>query len=560
MNAENYFDMMEKLFLQAGLLFIFSINAAAQAVPEKVLIANNGIERPRLVVGLVIDQMRWDYLYRYYSRYGNGGFKRLLKEGFSFENTFIPYTPTVTSAGHSSLYSGSVPAIHGIVNNDWVERESGEDMYCTADKTVNTVGSFSKQGQMSPRNLLVTTIGDELRLATNFKSRVFGIAIKDRGGILAAGHSANASYWYDDSTGNWITSSYYMNELPVWVRGFNESRKVDSMMMIDWNPLYDLSTYEQSTRDNSGFERTFAHETNTVFPHKYRSVIGKNYFPFRESVYGNTFTLDFSTTLLKKEKLGKSGQTDMLCVSLSSTDYIGHKYGPNSIEVEDMYLRLDKDIENFLNQLDAEVGAGNYLLFLSADHGVPQAPGFMTANNLAAGNLVKADLKNELNQFCLDKFAVKDLVKAIHEYQVYFNNQIIQSSGLDKELIKEAIILYLLQNPAVTNAFDYAAIDKVILPKQLKEKFANGYYYKRSGDIQFILKPQYTDKYSIGTEHGTMYAYDTHIPLIWYGWKIKPGTAYREVSMTDVAPTISSLLKIQMPNGSIGQVLEEILK
>lgn len=548
------------------ILFTFSLllnncfDLAAQQKDTENNIINNGISRPKLVVGLVVDQMRWDYLYRYHYRYGSGGFKRLLQQGFLFENTLIPYAPTVTAAGHASLYSGSVPAIHGIIKNDWVEQETGEEMYCTADKSVKTVGSFSNQGQMSPRNMLVSTIGDELRLASNFKSRVFGIAIKDRGGIVAAGHSANASYWVDDSTGNWISSTYYMENLPAWVNNFNKSRKVDSLMQNDWNPLYDLSSYQQSTADKTEFERTFKHETNTVFPHVYKSMIGKNYYPLRESVFGNTFTIDFATSLIKNEKLGKSGQTDMLCVSLSSTDYIGHKYGPNSIEIEDTYLRLDKDIDNFLNQLDEQVGKGNYLLFLSADHGVPQVPDFMQANKLPAGNIYKLDLKKELNQFCFEKFGVNDIVKAIYEYQVYLNHKIIGNAKLNEELITQSIIQYLLQIQAVTNAFDYDHFSQVIMPQSLKDMFVNGYYRKRSGDIQFILKPQFTDKYSTGTEHGTIYAYDTHIPLVWYGWKIKPGKSFRNVSITDVAPTISAMLRIQMPNGNVGHVLEELLK
>ena len=552
--------MLKKTLITAYLFFLVVINICAQQTANNNSTFNNGIDRPKLVVGLVVDQMRWDYLYRYFNRYGNGGFKRLLREGFSFENTFVPYASAVTAAGHTCLYTGSIPSIHGIVGNDWIERDSGKAMYCAQDRSVNTVGSFSNQGQMSPKNMLVTSVGDELRLATNFKSRVLGIALKDRGGIFPAGHSANAAYWFDDSTGNWISSTYYMNKLPVWVSRYNDNRKVDSLMSKDWNLLYDKSFYEQSTEDDKKYERPLYHETTTTFPHAYRSLIGKNYYPFRQSPYGNTLTIDFAENTISNEKLGMSGQTDMLCVSLSSTDYIGHRFGPNSLETEDTYLRLDKDIEGFLNYLDTNIGAGNYLLFLSADHGAPQVPDFMKENKLPGGNLNASTLKKELNELCAGKFGVNKLVKAIYEYQVYLDNDKIDSARLNINIIKDVIVRYLKTKREVVNAFDYAEFDKVVMPGQKKEMFARGYFYKRSGDIQFILKPQYTDELSIGTEHGTMYAYDSHIPLLWYGWRINPGKTNREVYMTDVAPTISAMLKIQMPGGSVGHVLEELVK
>lgn len=548
------------LFVSTFLLICLGNQLFAQhKTPISESAINNGIERPKLVVGLVIDQMRWDYLYRYYNLYGNGGFKRLLQKGYSFENTFIPYATAVTAAGHATLYTGSLPAIHGIIGNDWEERDSAVSMYCTTDRSEKSVGTSSTQGRMSPRNLLTTTVGDELRLATNFKSRVFGVALKDRGGILTAGHSANAAYWFDDSTGNWITSTYYMNELPGWVNKFNSKRFIDSLMMKDWNLLYDISKYDQSTADDNEFEKPLRHEKKPVFPHIYKDQVGKNYYTLRESPYGNTFTIDFARQLLLSEQLGKSGQADMLCISLSSTDYIGHKTGPNSLEIQDTYLRLDKDIESFLNFLDKHVGVGQYLFFLSADHGAPQVPAFMKANKLPAGSMKKSILKAELNTFCYEKFGAKNLVKAIHEYQVYFNYRLIDSLKPDMSVIKKSLVDLLMQKPEVIAAFDYDNFEKVLLPQKVKDLFVNGYNFKRSGDIQYILKSQYNDNVLTGTEHGVMYAYDTHIPLIWYGWKIKPGKTNRKVYMTDVAPTISALLKIQMPGGSVGEVLGEVV-
>lgn len=546
----------KKLFpVVAG--FLLSLQLVAQVSPES---SDNGINRPKLVVGLVVDQMRWDYLYRYAALYGSGGFKKLLKKGYQFSETYIPYATTVTAAGHASLYTGSVPSIHGIVANEWVEKSIGDTMYCTSDSRVRSIGTSSVQGKMSPSNMRVTTIGDELRLATQFRSRVFGIALKDRGGILAAGHNASASYWFDDSTGNWISSSYYMERLPDWVEQINQSRRVDSFMMQDWNPLMDTKLYVQSTADSSVYERPLYHESSTRFPHRYRSLIGKNYYPFRQSPYGNSFSFYFAEALIREEQLGRRGETDMLCLSLSSTDYIGHRFGPNSLEMEDTYLRLDRDLEEFLNYLDTCVGENNYLLFITADHGAPQSPGFMKANRMPGGSLSKYTLRDNLNAYLFKRFQAQGLVKVIYDFQVYIDQEKAVRLKIPQASIEQAILDYLIMLPQVQYAFAYSGFSQAILSNAWREKFALGYDAKRSGEIQYIPPSQFTDILQSGTEHGSLYPYDTHIPLLWYGWNIQAGTSYRAVQMTDVAPTISAMLKIQVPGGSVGRVLTELLE
>ena len=334
---------MRRLIMLLFILIVAWIGVDAQPV-----------KRPKLVVGIVIDQMRWDYLYRYYERYAvNGGFKRFLNRGFSCENTFIPYTPTITACGHSSIYTGSVPAITGITGNLWWDREQMRTVYCTEDASVKTVGSSSSLGKMSPKNLLVTTICDELRLATNFQSKVVGIAIKDRGGILPAGHSANAAYWYDNTTGDWITSTYYMNELPKWVDEFNKKKSVDQYFQQGWNLLYDVKTYTQSTSDEKKYEgKPFGDK----FPYDLKKFIGKNYGLLPVTPYGNTFTAEFAKASIINEQLGADNITDFLAISFSAPDYIGHTFGPNSVEAEDGYLRLDKDLGSLFDFLDMKVG------------------------------------------------------------------------------------------------------------------------------------------------------------------------------------------------------------
>jgi hypothetical protein len=312
--------------------------------------------------------MRWDYLYRYYNRYlENGGFRRLLGNGFSCQNTLVPYAPTVTACGHASIYTGAVPAINGITGNEWWDYDEQQLLYCTGDETVTTVGSETDAGKMSPHNLLVTTIGDELQLATNFRSKVTGIALKDRAAVLPAGHSATGAYWYDEANGNWITSSYYCKQLPQWVQQLNDKKLPDQYFARDWNTLYPADTYLQSAPDEELYEhRPFGRDVKG-FPYNLRQFAGKNYSLLPVTPYGNTLTFDMAKAAVDGEQLGADSITDLLALSLSTPDYIGHTFGPNSVEAEDMFLRLDRELGSFLDFLDEKVGKGEYLVFLTAD-------------------------------------------------------------------------------------------------------------------------------------------------------------------------------------------------
>jgi len=521
---------------------------------------SENLQRPKLVVGIVVDQMRWDFLYRYYDRYAaNGGFKRMLRQGFTCENTMIPYAPTVTAPGHTSIYSGSVPAIHGITGNIWWEEALQRDVYCTEDKTVKTVGSQTTLGLQSPRNMLVTTICDELRLATNFQSKVIGIAAKDRGSILPAGHSANAAYWYDSQEGNWITSTYYMNDLPQWVKDLNAKKLVDKYYEQGWTTLYPVNTYTQSTADEKPYETK---GLGTGFPYDLKKYMGKSYSAILSTPYGNSFTIDMAKAAIEAEKLGADAITDFLAVSLSSPDYIGHGYGPNSMEQEDDFLRLDKDLGEFLTYLDSKIGQGQYTVFLSADHGVAHVSGFMKENKLPAGNFIAAPVLEQLNKTLKDKFDQANLVLSFSNYQVILNNNLINAERkLKRDEIVDAVISFLSKNEAVLKVFDLQKLGITPLPASMKMMIENGYYKPRCGDIQFILKPNYMESFGpTGTTHGLWNPYDAHIPLVWYGWGIKQGKTNRETYMTYIAPTLAALLHIQMPGGSIGSVITEVLK
>ncbi|WP_421942749.1 alkaline phosphatase PafA [Pedobacter sp.] len=543
------------LFLSLSVLSQTFVSAQTKKAPVAAVKAYPAeVARPKLVVGLVVDQMRWDYLYRFYNRYSNGGFKRLINEGFSVENTLIPYTPTYTAVGHTTIYTGSVPAVHGIIGNDWYDSETKKNVYCTEDSTVVTVGSSpSSEGNMSPKNMLTTTITDELRLATNFKGKVIGISLKDRGSILPAGHAANAAYWYQGSTGNWITSSYYMNEVPMWIADYNKMKLANKFYAKNWETLYPINTYTSSTADEKAYEGK-----NSTFPHLLTQNIDKNFDAIRSTPYGNTITLDLAKLAILSEDLGQDNITDFLAVSCSSTDYVGHAYGPNSVELEDTYLRLDKDFEDFFNYLDKKVGKENYTVFLSADHAVAHVPGFMKENKLPAGIVSDRDIVFKLNAFLNEKFKVNNVVLKSMNNQIHFDHDKTDNLNVSFDVIKAASIEFLKRLDGFANVVDVSRVSLATLPEVQKRMITNGYNARRSGDLYYILNPNWFNGSSTGTTHGNWNPYDAHIPLVFMGWGIKPGATNKTHYMTDIAPTIAALLHIQMPNGNVGEPITEI--
>lgn len=506
---------------------------------------------PKLVVGIVVDQMRWDYLYRFRDRYSPDGFNRLVAEGFSCDNTLIPYIPTYTAPGHTCIYTGSVPSLHGIIGNNWYDRTLRKSIYCTYDSTASTVGSSSDEGKQSPHNLWASTITDQLRLSSNFRSKVIAIALKERASVLPGGHTANAAYWLDNASGNWITSSYYMRELPLWVQSFNKQRLPDVYLKEDWMSLYATSTYIQSSPYNG--KGTLLHNTHDITRNKYDSL--------RYTPSGNTLTIQFAKAAIENENLGAGKDIDFLALSFSSTDYIGHLYGPNSIEIEDTYLRLDKDLGEFLKYLDSKIGQGNYLLFLTADHGAAHVPNFSGHHNLPSGKTTDANFKTLLNAAILQQLNISNAVAVVINSQVYLDYDSLRQQNGNATLVSNFIIRELLKDPAISKAFDLHDVNNATLPAEVKSRIVNGYNQKLSGDVGFILKPEWMARSeAFGTTHGTWYNYDAHIPLFWFGWQVKQGRSNREVYMTDIAPTVATMLHIQMPDASVGKVIEEALK
>jgi predicted DNA-binding protein (MmcQ/YjbR family) len=414
---------------------------------------------------------------------------------------------------------------------------------------------------MSPKNLLVTTITDELRLATNFKSKVISIALKDRGSILPGGHLANAAYWFD-ANGNWITSTYYMNNLPHWVTVFNNKKLPEQFLKKDWNTLYPIQTYTQSLPDSNVYEGKFTGQAAPVFPVKTSEMISRNVDIVRSTPYGITLTADMAKAAIQAEQLGKRGTTDFLAVSFSTPDYVGHRFGPNAIEVEDVYLRLDIELANFLNFLDVNIGKGNYTLFLSADHGAAYNSRFLTDNKIPAGYWQGAQVQRQLNEELEKKYNIRNLVASFSNSQVHLNNKAIDSSKLNEWDIRKDIVRFLRKQPQILFAADINDLEETALPGDLKTRIIKGYNSKRSGPITFGLEPGWYGGAvnATGTTHGTWNNYDSHIPLLWMGWGINHGTTNRKTGMTDIAATLAGLLHIEMPNGCIGEPIEEVLK
>ena len=486
--------------MKRSISFLFAVMLAFAALAQPA--------RPKLVVGIVVDQMRWDYMHYYHDQFGADGFNRLLGEGYSCNNCIIDYVPTVTACGHASVYTGSTPAFHGIAGNNYYIH--GKQVSSVQDDEALTVGSATSAGKRSPRNLLATTIGDELRLATRFASRVFGVAIKDRAAILPAGHSANGAFWCDRKSGCFVTSNYYMTQLPPYVQAFN-SRHAEVM------------------------------KTN-----------------FSNEPEGVSLTFELATEILKNERLGQMGATDMLAISISSTDMIAHTFGTRSPETDASYIRLDHELAKFFRTLDETVGKGNYLLFLTADHGGTNNAIYSSEHHIPTGGWTywSDDFKAEANNVAMQRFGVpfNKLIKDINGYSVYLNNEAIDSARLDREAVKKAAIEIFCMNDHVDRVVDIENIQNEPVPQPLKERIIKGFHPERSGELFVVLKPgRYSgDAQKPGSNHGTWSTDDSHIPMVFMGWHVPHGETARPTGMTDIAATICAMLHIQMPSACIG--------
>ncbi|MGB5461634.1 MAG: alkaline phosphatase PafA [Eudoraea sp.] len=540
-------------------------------------ITRSQADKPKLVVGIVVDQMRFDHLYKYQERFSNGGFKRLMRDGFNYKNTQYNYIPTVTAAGHASIYTGTTPSAHGIIGNTWYQRSSKQVITNIGDSNELIVGTTDVNSYgASPRNLLTTTITDQLRIGTNFRAKVISVSLKDRGAILPGGHAANAAYWHDwkSSPGYFVSSSYYMDELPKWVNSFNKLEKSNSYLSDSWSTLYPIESYTASAPDDNNYERALGGKTSATFPYDYKSMreryreIGAEFQLIWVTPAGNSLLTDFAIEAIKSEGLGTDDITDFINISYSVPDVIGHTFGPQSVEFEDVILRLDRDIENLLKSLDATVGTGNYLLFLTSDHGSVPVASYLADHKLPAGlahiNQYETALLTHLNS----KYGTNQWIENFDGEAVYLNRDVIKQKKLSLRAVQQEAADFLITLDEVTGALTASDLQSQSYSYGMKQMLQNGYHSKRSGDVLLIFKPGFiqnldpriTMQKIKGTTHGSGYAYDTHVPMLWFGNSIPKGKSVRKVSVIDIAPSIAQILNIPYPSGTSGEPLIELFE
>ncbi len=535
---------MKKIIFVFLIIVHITINCTAQ-----------DFNKIKLVVGVVVDQMRYVDLYRYQQFYSKEGFNRLMNEGTNFTYNHFNYELTSTGPGHASIYSGSSPYYHGIIGNEFFSRTKNKTINCVYDENQNSLGSNDDVGKCSPVNLLSTTITDELKLFTNKKSKVFSVSIKDRGAILPGGHLADGVYWYNYNNGNFVSSTYYMNSLPEWVDKFNQKKLVDNYLSKPWELLLDKKVYSINPSDESSYEGDIFKEGKTSFPHKYDKLNGnEKYDKFQFTPFANQIVLDFTKELIDNENIGNNSVPDFLAVSFSTTDIMGHEFGNYSYELMDTYLRLDRQIAELINFLDKKIGRENYLLFLTSDHAALPTQGYLLENKIPSGAVNMNKIKDSIKVFCERNYGNGEIISNISNRQIFLNKSIIKNKNLNFESVQEEIANYLRENfLEIQSIFTRNFLETKVATRNAENTILNGWNPALSGDIIFNLRPGYLHNIlKKGTTHSSSYNYDTHTPLLFFGWKIPAQTINTPVYVVDIAATIANLLNINEPSACTG--------
>jgi len=543
-----------KLSLILGFLLLSTTGQAQQ------------VKSPKLVVGIVVDQMCYEYLYRYYDKFCDGGFRKLMTDGTNCRNTQYNYIPTYTGPGHASIYTGTTPNNHGIVANDWFDMTTKRSVNCVEDSTVTPVGTVSSYGYFSPRNLKANTITDQLKL-TYPGAKVVSMSIKNRGAILPGGHLSDGSYWYDFTSGKFITSSFFKKELPQWVSDFNAKKLPEAYLKKEWNTIMDISLYAESGPDDSPYEYLLPGKTSPTFPYDLKEMTKgvPNYDLFTYTPFANTFLTDFALKSIESEQLGQDGQTDMLCISYSTPDMAGHAFGPYSVELQDIYLRLDLDLQKLIGELEEQLGKGEFTLFLTADHAVVPVPQYLTDKNLPGGYFFKGENMANLSSLVSSEFG-KDYILSENNMNIYLDVDQMKTDKVSKENVVSFIAKEVQSWENVKRVFTGDQLYNSSVDDEWMDMVRKGYHHSESGDVIFMLEPGFLPKHidsesaRKGTSHGSAFNYDTHVPLLWYGKGVPSQEVLRKVNVTDVAATLAHLLYLQMPNSTTGEPILEIFK
>ncbi len=539
------------------LLSLLLVAAPLSAQPKKTV-----APKIKLVLGIVIDQFRYDYLSRFEDQFGTGGFKRFLTNGAVFSNAHYPYTPTVTACGHAVFMSGSAPNENGIIANEWWDREAGKRITSVVDANTKLLGGKEAAGA-SPHRLLSSTIGDQLKLITNGQAKVIGISLKDRAAILPAGKRPNGAYWYDDTTGKIVSSTYYFNDLPNWVKQFNQDNCADKYFGRKWEKLLPEAAYARSLPDDSSFEKWSYGKT---FPHLItggEDKPGSKFFKqFEATPFANEMLIKLAQAAIENEQLGADDVPDVLSVSFSANDILGHYLGPNSPEVQDMTIRTDRMLAEFLAYVDKKIGLQNTLIAFTADHGVAPVPEH--AQTLGLGGRIEVKEVAETISNALNKqFGEEKWVSSITYGNVYFDYAALARRQASRAAVENTTCAALKQLKGIAECFTRTDILSGQLPRtRVANSVALGFHAERNGDLVAIPKPfwMFGEATPLATTHGTPYSYDTHVPVIFYGAGVKAGIFTTASSPLDIAPTLAALLKIEPPSNSVGQILSEAIR
>jgi predicted AlkP superfamily pyrophosphatase or phosphodiesterase len=535
--------------------------------------------RTRLVLLIVVDQFRYDYLERFNDLFAPNGIKHLLRDGASWTETNYDHMPTYTAPGHATLMTGAWPAETGIVANDWPDRDTGKSVSSVSDTTATLFGGEESEVASSPRRLMVSTLGDEMRLKTNDRSKVIGISVKDRSAILPAGRHANAAYWFSQRTGRMVSSNYYFNNLPSWVTSFNDARPADKFYGARWERLLPESEYlKRAGADAPAWENigTVPGDTNT-FPHTITggaaSPNSNFYGALDYTPFSNDLLLAFAEQAITNEKLGADDDVDILTVSFSANDYVGHRYGPYSQEVMDITLRVDRSIAALLDFVQKQVGLQNTLVVFTADHGVAPIPEHANALGLPGGRVRSDDVlramklgisarynrKNEQPDPTADYLQKFGEREGFFNDNLYFNPVALKRDGINNEEIERVACNAAMTVPGISRCFTRTQLEHgaISFGDPVARRVSHGFYPRRSGDVVVVHEPFKYLGDTIPATHGSPYSYDTHVPLLMMGSGVAPGRYMQAATPADIAPTLASILGIQAPSNTVGRVLIE---
>ncbi len=517
-------------------------------------------EKPKLIIGIVVSEMRYDYLNRYWDKFGEGGFKKLVNGGTFCKNTHHDYLISESGEGFATIATGAYPDVHGIVSDYWYDRLRDKITFCVRDETVKTTGGAFEQGKYSPHALMSSTLSDQARVAGQFKPKVISVSLDPRAAVLSGGHSANAAYWFDTEKGIWISSSYYLDSLPVWVDDFNSKTFAELYLQRLWEPLLPISSYTESLADDNKYETGFSGKKTFPYDLNKMSLVKKgqrNFDILKYTPYGNSLTKDFAISTIVNEELGQDQNTDWLQVGFSATGYMGDKFSSNSTEIEDAYLRLDKDIEHFLNFLNEQLGMKNVLIYLTADNAMADDPAFLSDQGQPTGYFNYNSAMSLLGTYLNLIYGKGDWIKFYYAQQIYLNRDLIENSKLSLIEFQNVVASFMIQFEGVANTLSSTNLMTNNYTRGFFEKIQKSYNQKRSGDIILHLSPGWTER-GIEKEYASSFRYDTHVPLIWYGWKIGRANIFRPVSVTDIMPTIAVFLDIPRSGSLEGSLIQEM--